>query len=119
MAKDGSWGDAIVIAAAANRYKIPIKVITVQRGEEARENTIEPVCEVQSGNPIWLGHIYDCHFVSLLKGTTFIKFIAMHIDLWSVTGVLPICFSYHIGYMNIKAIFAVMITAPMSDSWYE
>lgn len=67
MAKDGSWGDAIVIAAAANRYKIPIKVITVQRGEEARENTIEPVCEVQSGNPIWLGHIYDCHFVSLLK----------------------------------------------------
>ena len=80
MAKDGSWGDAIVIAAAANRYKIPIKVITVQHGEEARENTIEPVCEVQSGNPIWLGHIYDCHFVSLLKGTTFIKFINLTIN---------------------------------------
>ena len=90
MAKDRSWGDTIVIAAAAHHYNIPIKVITVQRGEEARENTIEPECEIQGGNPIWLGHIYDCHFVSLHKGTTFIKFITMRKDLLLVTGVLPI-----------------------------
>ena len=119
MTNDGIWGDEIVIFAAVNNYKTDINVIRLLPGDKRLVISIKPECEVKGGNSIWLEHIYDCHFVSLLKGTTFIKFIAMHIDLWSVTGVLPICFSYHIGYMNIKAIFAVMITAPMSDSWYE
>ena len=81
MAKDGIWGDEIVIFAAANNYKRDINVIRLLPGDEILVIRIKPEYEVKGGNPIWLGHIYDCHFVSLLKGTTFIKFIAMHIVL--------------------------------------
>ncbi|CAH3040190.1 unnamed protein product [Pocillopora meandrina] len=67
MAKDGIWGDEIVIFAAANNYKRDINVIRPLPGDEILVIPIKPECEVKGGNPIWLGHIYDCHFVSLLK----------------------------------------------------
>ena len=78
MAEDGIWGDEIVISAAANCHKTIINVISVLPEDKESIISITPECEVKSGNPIWLGHIYDFHFVSLLKGTTFIKFITMH-----------------------------------------
>ncbi|XP_066027533.1 uncharacterized protein [Pocillopora verrucosa] len=81
MQKDGVWGDENVILAAAYLYNVPINVISVLHNQIAKVNTFGPKCEVQSGNPIWLGHIHDEHFVSLRKGTAFIKFITMHIDL--------------------------------------
>lgn len=81
MRKDGVWGDENVILAAAYLYNVPINVISVLHNQIAKVNNFGPKCEVQSGNPIWLGHIHDEHFVSLRKGTAFIKFITMHIDL--------------------------------------
>lgn len=69
MAKDGTWGDQITIFAAANYYKTII--IVIRALSEAPNGRLEipfkPECEVKGDNPIWLGHIYDCHFVSLLK----------------------------------------------------
>ena len=81
MAKDGIWGDEMILFAAANHFKTVIYVISSPPGKERQEIPVRPECKVEDENPIWLGHIYDCHFVSLLKGTTSIKFITMHIGL--------------------------------------
>lgn len=69
MAKDGTWGDEMTIIAAANCYKTIINVIRALPGapDNRMVYPIEPESEVKGGHPIWLGHIYNFHFVSLLK----------------------------------------------------
>lgn len=64
MAKDGTWGDHLILRAAANYYETPIRVIS----SLGREVIIEPDGLVLNSNPLVLGHIHKKHYASLLPG---------------------------------------------------
>lgn len=69
MRKDGTWGDHLILQAAADCYKRPIKVISsVPHSEEPL--IIKPVSISDEDNvdPLVLGHVPEVHYVSLLPG---------------------------------------------------
>ena len=61
MEKDGTWGDHLILRAAANCYKTPIRVIS----SLDRDITINPDHVVGNTSPLVLGHIHEKHYVSL------------------------------------------------------
>ena len=63
MEKDGTWGDHLILCAAANYYKTSIRVIS----SLDRESMINPNHLVLNTNPLVLGHIHEYHFVSLKR----------------------------------------------------
>ena len=67
MAKDGTWGDHVVLFAAANYFQIPIRIIS----SLDREIVVHPEQAVADPTPLVLGHIHELHYVSLQprKGT--------------------------------------------------
>jgi len=60
MSKDGTWGDHLVLLAAANYCRTDIRVIS----SLGREVLISPDRPVNT-NPLVLGHIHEEHYVSL------------------------------------------------------
>ena len=69
MVKDGTWGDHVVLFAAANYFQTPIRVIS----SLDREIVVHPEQAVADPSPLVLGHIHELHYVSLqprkLQGT--------------------------------------------------
>ena len=67
MAKDGTWGDHVVVFAAANRFQTSIRIIS----SLDREIVVHPEHAVGDPNPLVLGHIHELHYVSFQprKGT--------------------------------------------------
>lgn len=65
MGKDGTWGDNIMLQAAADCYERPIKVITSLPHNE--ETLIMPVT-VSAKDPLVLGRAPKYQYVSLLPG---------------------------------------------------
>ena len=67
MAKDGTWGDHVVLFAAANHFQTPIRIIS----SLDREIVVHPEHPVAEPTPLVLGHIHELHYVSLQprKGT--------------------------------------------------
>ena len=63
MEQDGTWGDHVILYAAANCFGTFIRVISSQ--SDHRDLTIEPVHHVTSINPLVLGHVHEVHYVSL------------------------------------------------------
>ena len=64
MAKDGTWGDHVVLLAAANNYKTPIRVISSLTDREVI--VVSPNPPVSQGTqPLVLGHVFEYHYVSL------------------------------------------------------
>ena len=63
MEQDGTWGDHVILYAAANCFDTSINVISSQ--SEQSDLTIEPVY-VTSSNPLVLGHVHEVHYVSLI-----------------------------------------------------
>jgi len=61
MEKDGTWGDHLVLRAAANCYKTPIRVIS----SLGCDIIINPDRPVDYTSPLVLGHIHEKHYVSL------------------------------------------------------
>ena len=61
MAKDGTWGDHLVLFAAANYFQTPIRIISSLN----REIHVQPDHAVADTRPLVLGHIHDLHYVSL------------------------------------------------------
>ena len=61
MEKDGTWGDHVILRAAANCYKTPIRVIS----SLDRDMIINPDLPVDNTSPLVLGHIHEKHYVSL------------------------------------------------------
>ena len=69
MAKDGTWGDHVVLLAAANYFQTPIRIIS----SLDREIVVHPEHSVADPTPLVLGHIHEFHYVSLhpRQGKTF------------------------------------------------
>ena len=69
MAKDGTWGDHVVLFAAANHFQTSIRIIS----HLDREIVVQPDHALADTNPLVLGHIHELHYVSLhpRQGKTF------------------------------------------------
>lgn len=61
MEKDGTWGDHLVLTAAANCFKTHIRVIS-SLGDDFMISSDHPVT---NSSPLVLGYIQDEHYVSL------------------------------------------------------
>ena len=66
MEQDGTWGDHIILCAAANRFKTCIHIVSSLN----KDVVIRPHDLVDESKPLVLGHIDNVHYVSLqpLKG---------------------------------------------------
>ena len=64
MAEDGTWGNHVVLVAAANRYGTPIRVISSVTDHEDIWVTPSSASS-QDAVPLVLGHVFECHYVSL------------------------------------------------------
>ena len=71
MVKDGTWGDHLVLFAAANRFETAIRIIS----SLDREIVVHPEHAVAEPTPLVLGHIHELHYVSLQprKGTILVS----------------------------------------------
>ena len=71
MAKDGTWGDHVVLLAAANHFQTSFRIIS----SLDREIVVYPEHAVADPNPLMLGHIHEFHYVSLQprKGTVLVS----------------------------------------------
>ena len=69
MAKDGTWGDHVVLFAAANHFQTTIRIISSLN----HEILVQPDHAPANTNPLVLGHIHELHYVSLQprQGKTF------------------------------------------------
>ena len=63
MEQDGTWGDHVILWAAANCYQIAIHVISSLPGHS--EVIINPDCPFDESNHLLLGHVHEVHYVSL------------------------------------------------------
>ena len=61
MEQDGSWGDHLILYAAANLFKTCIHVVSSLDNDV----DIRPHGPVDESKPLVLGHIHDVHYVSL------------------------------------------------------
>ena len=86
MAKDGTWGDRVVLFAAANYFQTPIRIIS----SLDREIVVHPEHSVTDPTPLVLGHIHEFHYVSLQprQGKTFFPItnilFFLFLDLWEL-----------------------------------
>ena len=71
MAKDSTWGDHLVLFAAANHFETAIRIIS----SLDREICVHPEHAVADPTPLVLGHIHELHYVSLQprKGTILVS----------------------------------------------
>ena len=61
MAAGGTWGDHVVLHAAASCFETSIHVIS----SLSNDVTINPERDVGSSSQLVLGHVHEHHFVSL------------------------------------------------------
>lgn len=70
MSASGSWGDDIILHAAANCYETPIRVISSL--SDHHEVSIRPDRHhhrASNSTPLVLGHVHEFHYVSLRAKT--------------------------------------------------
>ena len=107
MAKDGTWGDHVVLFAAANHFQTTIRIIS----SLDREIVVHPEQAVADPTPLVLGHIHELHYVSLQprKGTV--------LSLFPVT-ISKVCFvSLMENVLQISALhFGVVFVFKRSGS---
>ena len=63
MERDGTWGDHVVLWAAANCYQIAIHVISSLPG--LIKVIIKPDVPFDQSKHLVLGHVHDLHYVGL------------------------------------------------------
>lgn len=88
MEQDGTWGDHVILYAAANCYETCIRVISSLPRFHHGDLTIRPDRHVVSSNPLVLGHVHEVHYVSLQP----IQGKAQHITLYSKSVGHVCCF---------------------------
>ena len=66
MKEDGTWGDHIVLVAAAKCFKVPINIVTSSdlHNEVIQINPMLGPGE-DAVNPLVLGHVAESHYISL------------------------------------------------------
>ena len=64
MIADGTWGDHVILHAAANCFKTCIRVISSLPHHD--DVMICPEYDVTGGNRLVLGHVHELHYVSLI-----------------------------------------------------
>ena len=81
MAKDGTWGDHVVLFAAANHFQTPIRIIS----SLDHEIVVQPDHALANTNPLVLGHIHELHYVSLQprQGKTFLPITNILFFFWT------------------------------------
>ena len=65
MERDGSWGDHIILLAAANLFETCIRVVSSQSHDD--DVVITPNYSTDDRNPLVLGHVFELHYVSLVR----------------------------------------------------
>ena len=93
MAKDGTWGDHVVLLAAANYFQTPIRIIS----SLDREIVVHPEQSVADPTPLVLGHIHEFHYVSLhpRQGKTFLPIITnILVSFFGLVGIMFAEFIY-------------------------
>ena len=90
MAKDGTWGDHMVLFAAANHFQTPIRIIS----SLDHEIVVQPDDALANTSPLVLGHIHELHYVSLQprQGKTF--FPIKNIFFFGTCGIMFAEFIY-------------------------
>ena len=63
MEQPGTWGDHVILHAAASNFKIPIKVISSLSHDH--DQLISPEQDVNSNKQLVVGHVDELHYVSL------------------------------------------------------
>ena len=94
MAKDGTWGDHVVLFTAANHFQTPIRIISSLN----HEIVVQPDHALADTNPLVLGHIHELHYVSLQprQGKTF----------FPITNILVFFFFFGpVGIMFVEFIY--------------
>ena len=81
MQQDGTWGDHVILYAAANCYETCIQVISSL--QHHGDLTIRPDRPVKSTKPLVLGHVHELHYVSLQPA---IQGIAQYISVGLSVG---------------------------------
>ena len=104
MAKDGTWGDHMVLLAAANYFQTPIRIISSLNSEIV----VPPEHSVADPTPLVLGHIHELHYVSLQprQGRTFFPIIShsfFFLDLWEF------CLMNLYSYISSRGYYKMMI----------
>ena len=104
MAKDGTWGDHVVLLAAADYFQTPIRIIS----SLDREIVVHPEHAVADSTPLVLGHIHEFHYVSLQprQGRTFFLIIShsfFFLDLWEL------CLMNLYSYISSRGHYKMMI----------
>ena len=116
MAKDGTWGDHVVLFAAANHCKTPIRIIS----SLGHEIVVQPDHALAGTNPLVLGHIHELHYVSLQprQGKTFFPITNILFFFWTcgnyVCGIyIHTAISRRVVGKNVHA------TIPKSNMGYD
>ena len=86
MAKDGTWGDHVVLLAAANYFQTSIRIISSLN----REIVVHPKHSVADPTPLVLGHIHEFHYVSLQprQGKTFFPVTNILVFFFRLVGIM-------------------------------
>ena len=76
MEIEGTWGDNLILQAASNYYRTPIRVISSlgQDNEllirpDSRDDDVASTTKANHQQPLVLGHVFELHFVSLIPRT--------------------------------------------------
>ena len=64
MKQRSTWGDHVILLAAASNFEIPIKVISSLSNDH--DLLISPECDVSNSKQLVLGHVHEFHYVSLI-----------------------------------------------------
>ena len=90
MGEDGTWGNHVVLFAAANHFHTPIRIIS----SLDHEIVVQPDHALANTNPLVLGHIHELHFVSLQPGEGKTFFPIKNIFFCGLVGIIFAEFIY-------------------------
>ena len=65
MSRSGVWGDCLTLIAASNVFGL--RIVVVSSIQEAQDITINPINKNEGKTDIYLGHLHELHYVSLIE----------------------------------------------------
>ena len=117
MAKDGTWGDHVVLFAAANHFQTTIRIIS----SLDHEIVVQPDHALANTTPLVLGHIHELHYVSLQprQGKTFFPITNILGLFFGLMGIMFEEFIYIIAISRKVVRKNVHATIPKGNMGYD